>query len=174
MQVLKERKSSRKFNSRKIPDQELSNLLWAAFGINRPETGGRTAPSAMNMQEIDVYVTLPEGAYLYNAHNNELNKVVADDIRNLTGSQPFVKDAPLNIVLVADYSKTKKAPAEQKKIYAGADAAFISQNIYLYCASEGLATIVRASVDKPSLSKAMKLRSDQEIIFAQTVGYPEK
>ena len=174
MQVLKDRKSTRVFDSRPIPVQELSNLLWAAFGINRPDRDGRTAPSAMNMQEIDVYVSLPEGLYLYDAKTNLLKKVLAKDIRELTGKQPFVKDAPLEIILVADLSKMKKPDEAHKKIYGAADAAYISQNIYLYCASEGLATVVRGSVDKPALAPVMQLRPDQEIIFAQTVGYPKK
>jgi SagB-type dehydrogenase family enzyme len=173
MQVLNERKSSREFSPQELPPQELSNILWAAFGINRPETGGRTAPSAMNMQEIDVYAVLANGLYRYEAKNHRLSKVHGDDIRALAGKQPFVKEAPLNIVLVADYSRTTKGTQDQKKLYANADAAYISENIYLYCASEGLATVVRASVDKQSLAKAMHLGPDQEIIFAQTVGYPK-
>jgi nitroreductase len=174
MQVLKDRKSSRAFDSKPLPLQELSNVLWAGFGVNRPETGGRTAPSAMNMQEIDVYVALPEGLYLYDAKNNVLKKVLAKDLREQTGKQPFVKEAPVNIIFVADLSKMKKPDEAHKKIYAAADASFISQNIYLYCASEGLATIVRGAVDRPPLAAAMQLRTDQEIIFAQSVGYPKK
>jgi SagB-type dehydrogenase family enzyme len=173
MQVLNERKSSREFSPRELPAQELSNILWAAFGINRPETGGRTAPSAMNMQEIDVYAILAGGLYRYEARNHTLGRIHGNDIRDLAGAQPFVKDAPLNIVLVADYSRTAKAPQDKKKLYANADAAFISENIYLYCASEGLATVVRARVDRQALAKAMHLGPDQEIIFAQTVGYPK-
>jgi SagB-type dehydrogenase family enzyme len=172
MQVLKERKSSREFSPQELPAQELSNILWAAFGINRPETGGRTAPSARNMQEIDVYAVLANGLYRYEAKNHCLTKIHGSDIRVLTGKQPFVKDAPVNIVMVADYSRTTKAPQEKKNLYANADAAYISENIYLYCASEGLATVVRAMVDREVLAKAMHLGPDQEIIFAQTVGYP--
>jgi SagB-type dehydrogenase family enzyme len=175
MQALKERKSSRVYDSKPLPQQELSNLLWAAFGINRPETGGRTAPSAMDMQEVDVYLSLASGLYLYEAKSHSLKKIHGKDIRELTGKQPFVKDAPVNVILVADYSRTKKAEKEtDKKLYAAADAGFISQNMYLYCASEGLATIVRAYIDKPALAAAMQLKPEQEIIFAQTVGYPKK
>jgi len=173
MQVLKERKSSREFSPQELPAQELSNILWAAFGINRPETGGRTAPSAMNMQEIDVYAILAEGLYRYEAKTHALKRIHGNDIRALAGKQPFVKDAPVNIVMVADYSRTTKASQDRKNVYANADAAYISENIYLYCASEGLATVVRASVDRQALAKAMHLGPDQEIIFAQTVGYPK-
>jgi nitroreductase len=174
MQVLKDRKSSRDFSSRKISEQDLSNMLWAGFGINRPEKGGRTAPSAMNNQEIDLYVTSEQGCYRYDAQSNSLFLVLKKDLRALTGKQPFVNDAPLDIIMVADYSRIKKTGPENFKMFANADAAFISENIYLYCASEGLATVVREYLDKPVLAKAMRLRSDQEIIFAQTVGYPKK
>jgi SagB-type dehydrogenase family enzyme len=174
MQVLKERKSSREFSPQKISDQDLSNILWAGFGINRPETGGRTAPSAMNMQEIDLYVTLEQGCYRYDAKSNTLVRVASKDLRPLAGKQAFVKDAPANIIFVADYSRMKKSSSNDPKSYLIADAAFISENMYLYCASEGLATVVRASIDKPELAKALQLRQDQEIIFGQTVGYPKK
>jgi SagB-type dehydrogenase family enzyme len=174
MQALKDRKSSRVYDSRPLPQQELSNLLWAGFGINRPEKNGRTAPSAMDMQEIDIYVSQADGLFLYEAKNHALKKIHGNDIRELTGKQPFVKDAPVNVILVADYSRVKKDRFEENKKYAAADAAFISQNMYLYCASEGLATIVRAYIDKPALAAAMQLRPDQEVIFAQTVGYPKK
>ena len=175
MQVLKDRKSSRVFDTKPLPRQELANLLWAAFGVNRPDKDGRTAPSAMDMQEIDVYAALADGLFLYEAKSHSLKKIFGKDIRELTGNQPFVKDAPLNIVLVADYSRTgKMADPSAKKFYAAADAAYISQNIYFYCASEGLATVVRGYVDKAGLAAAMHLKPEQEVIFAQTVGYPKK
>ena len=173
MQVLKLRQTSRSFDSKKLPLQELSNLLWAANGINRPESGKRTAPTAVNWQEIDVYVALPEALYLYEARTHSLTMVVAKDLREATGSQGFVKDAPLNLIFVADFAKMKNASEENKNLYSGTDTGFISQNVYLYCASQGLATVVRGMVDRPSLSKAMQLRPDQKIILAQTVGYPK-
>ncbi len=174
MQVLKDRKSSRVFDSRPLPQQELSNLLWAAFGVNRPDKGGRTAPSALDRQEIDVYVASADGLFLYLANNHSLKKIHGKDIRETTGRQPFIKDAPLNVILVADYTRVKKTGDSDGRQYAPADAAFISENMYLYCASEGLATVVRAYIDKPALAAAMNLRADQEVIFAQTVGYPKK
>ncbi|OGP71911.1 MAG: hypothetical protein A2W09_04805 [Deltaproteobacteria bacterium RBG_16_50_11] len=130
MQVLKDRRSSREFSLEKVPDQILSNLLWAAFGINRPDSGRRTAPSARNWQETDIYV--------------------------------------------ADYSKTGKGSDEERQLFCAADAGFISQNVYLFCASEGLATVVRGLVDRLALAKIMKLRADQKIILTQSVGYPKK
>ncbi|MBN1154589.1 SagB/ThcOx family dehydrogenase [candidate division KSB1 bacterium] len=172
MQVLKDRSSSRSFSSEKLPDQLLSNVLWAASGINRPESGKRTAPSAMNRQEIDIYVATADGLFLYDASAHALQKIFAEDIRAVTGKQDFVKDAPLNLIYVADWSKMGQGEHEQNIFYSAADTGFISQNVYLYCASEGLATVVRGYVDKPALEKAMKLRPDQKVVLAQTVGYP--
>jgi SagB-type dehydrogenase family enzyme len=174
MQVLKDRRSSREFSSEKLPIQVLSNLLWAAFGVNRPDLGKRTAPSAVNWQEIDIYVATADGLYLFDAKVHMLNPVLSEDIRALTGRQPFVKEAPLNLVYVADFSRMGKATNEDKEFYSAADTGFIAQNVYLYCASEGLATIVRASIDRPALAKVMKLRPDQKITLAQSVGYPKK
>jgi nitroreductase len=173
MQALKERKTSREFSSEKLPPQVLSNMLWAANGINRPD-GKRTAPTARNKQEIDVYVALEQGLYLYDAKANILVPVLAEDVRAATGKQPFVKDAPVNLVFVADYAKMGDMPVDQKDFYAATDTGYVSQNVYLYCASEGLATVVRGMVDRPACQAAMKLRSDQKIILAQTVGYPKK
>jgi len=174
MRVLKERASSRAFSTEKIPLPVLSDLLWAAFGINRPDSERRTAPSAKNWQEIDLYVATEEGLYLYDAKKHALNPVVKEDIRALTGRQPFVTDAPINIIYVADFSRTGGSSNEERELYSAADTGFIGQNVYLFCASEGLATVVRGSIDRPALARAMKLRPDQRIILAQTVGYPKR
>ncbi|MGD0227986.1 MAG: SagB/ThcOx family dehydrogenase [Terriglobia bacterium] len=174
MQALKDRHSTREFGSEKLSPQVLANLLWAAFGINRPGEGKRTAPSAMNWQEIDVYVATAEGLYAYDAKGNKLDPILAEDVRGATGVQPFVKDAPVDLVYVADFAKTGKGSAEDRNFYTGADAGFIAQNVYLFCAWEGLAVVVRGSVDRPELAKLMKLRPDQKILLAQTVGYPKK
>ena len=174
MQALKDRHSTREFSPDRLSPQVLANLLWAAFGINRPDSGKRTAPSAMNWQEIDVYVALPEGLYVYDAKGNKLDPILAADVRAAAGVQPFVKDAPLNLVYVADFAKTGKSSAEDRNFYSGADVGFIAQNVYLFCASEGLAVVVRGSVDRTALAKLMKLRPDQKILLAQTVGYPKK
>ena len=173
MQVLNDRHSTRDFDSRMLTDQMLSDLLWAAFGVNRPDAGKRTAPSAMNWQEIDIYVALAGGLYLYDAKANQLKPVLSGDIRAKAGTQPFVKDAPVNLIYVADYAKAKGTDAE-KDFLCAADAGFVAENAYLYCASAGLATVIRASIDRPVLAKIMKLRSDQKIMLAQTVGYPKK
>lgn len=173
MQVLNARQTAREFSEKPLPLQELSNLLWAAWGINRPDSGKRTAPSASNRQEIDVYAVTAEGAYLYDAKENTLIPAVAGDIRAQTGRQPFAATAPLNLVYVADYAKMANVPEENRVFLSAADTGFISQNVYLYCASQGLSTVVRAMVDKPALEKAMKLRPDQKVVLAQTVGYPK-
>ena len=180
MQALKDRHSSRSFREEVLTHEVLSNLLWAAYGINRPESGKRTAPSALNWQEIDIYVTLKEGLYLYEAKGHALVPVLNRDIRAETGRfiQSFVKNAPLNLVYVADLARTRGlkgtlVSAEEKILYAAVSTGAIVQNVYLYCASEGLSTVVRGYVDKTDLARAMGLREDQKIILAQTVGYPE-
>jgi SagB-type dehydrogenase family enzyme len=173
MQALKLRQSSRSFASRSLPLQEISNILWAAYGINRPESGKRTAPSAMNWQEVDIYVVLSEGSYIYNAKTLSLDPVVAQDLRPATGGQAFVKDAPMNLVYVVDYARVSRANDEDKKLYTAADVGFIAENVYLYCASQGLGVVVRGMVDRSSLADALKLRPEQKIILTQTVGYME-
>lgn len=172
MDALKLRRSSREFSSKDLSPGILSNLLWAAFGVNRPQSGGRTAPSAHDWEEIDVYVATANGLYRYDAREHALNRVLAEDSRAHTGMQSFVADAPVNLAYVADLSRMTTASAEEKAQYAGPDAGFIAQNVYLFCASEGLATVVRGMVDRSALAKRMKLRPEQRIILAQTVGYP--
>jgi SagB-type dehydrogenase family enzyme len=173
MEALKTRHTTREFKPDPLPASVLSNLLWAAFGINRPESGKRTAPSAMNWQETDIYVFLADGVYVYDAKAHRLNPVLDGDFRASTGTQDFVKDAPLTLVYVADLAKTGNASPDDKDLYTAVDAGLIVQNVYLFCASEGLATVVRGSVDRAALAKVLKLRADQRIIVAQTVGYPK-
>jgi SagB-type dehydrogenase family enzyme len=174
MQVLKDRKSSREFSAEKLTSQVLSNMLWAAWGINRQDSARRTAPSAMNRQEIDVYVSTADGLYLYEAKGHTLQPVLAEDIRAATGLQPFVKDAPVNLIYVADFTRMGKTTDDDKVFYSATNTGFISQNVYLFCASEGLATVVRNLIDKPALAKRMKLRPEQKVILSQSVGYPKK
>lgn len=174
MKALKNRHTSREFSGKDLTSQQLSNLLWAACGINRPEEKKRTAPTAMNNQEIDVYVAMANGLFLYNAEIHNLTEILKEDIRAKTGKQEFVKSAPLTLVFVADYSKMGKSDEKTKNGYAMADAAFISENVYLFCASEGLVTGVRAWIDTDLLGKAMKLRADQHIVLAQSVGFPSE
>ncbi len=175
MQALKARKSYRVFSDKKLPPQILSNLLWAAFGVNRPgKTGKRTAPSACNWQEIDIYAAFAEGLFLYDAKEHILKPVLAKDVRAAAGRQKFTQQAPLNLIFVANLSKMGRANQKTKDFYSATDTGFISQNVYLFCASEGLATVVLGFVDKALLSKEMNLRADQKIILSQPVGYPGK
>jgi nitroreductase len=186
MQALKDRKSARMYTTQKIPLPVLSNLLWAAFGINRPERGLRTAPSGMNRQDIDLYVATADGVYVYDAKANLLNPVVAEDVRGLSGRQhptpgvpaervPPLDEAPLNLIYVSDGSKWSNRSPDQKDsnlrlvfFHTGS----ISQNVYLYCASEGLATTVRLWFDKTTLEKKIRLRPEQDATLVQSVGYP--
>ncbi len=180
MQSLQERKTSRSFSTKKLPLEVISNLLWAACGVNRPDSGKRTSPTAMNWQEIDVYVAMEEGLYLYNAKAHVLEPVLKNDLRKnttdfLQPSRSSVAGAPLQLIYVADYSKMSfVANDEEKKLYSAADTGFIAQNVYLYCASVGLATVIRGMVSRDTLSKDMKLRDKQKIILVQAVGYPQQ
>jgi hypothetical protein len=176
MQVLKARQTSREFGPEtKLPMQVLSNLLWAADGVNRPD-GKRTAPSAVNWQNIDIYVAMADGLYLYDAPQNALKVLLTEDVRAATGQQNFVKAVPLDLVYVADYSKAKTPRGENPnaEMWSAAGVGFISQNVYLYCASEGLATVVRGMFDRDALGKVLQLRPDHKIILTQSVGYPKK
>ena len=174
VQLLWKRKSSREFSPEPLPVEILSSLLWAAFGINRPD-GKRTAPTASNRQEIDVYAALASGLYLYDPKANMLNPVLPEDIRAATGRQDYVKNAPVNLIYAADFSKMGQSSSIEDKILLSAAAAgLIGENVYLYCASEGLATVLRANIEKPALANLMKLRPDQKVLFSQTVGYPKK
>jgi SagB-type dehydrogenase family enzyme len=179
MQSLQERKTSRSFSTKKLPIEVLSSLMWAACGINRPDSGKRTSPSALNWQEIDVYVAMEGGLYLYNAKAHVLEPVLKNDLRKnttdfLQPSRSSVANAPLQLIYVADYSKMSfVANDEEKKLYSSADTGFIAQNVYLYCASEGLATVIRGMVNRDTLFKDMKLRDKQKIILVQAVGYPQ-
>jgi SagB-type dehydrogenase family enzyme len=173
MQALKHRKTSRSFSDRPLPQQVISNLLWAAFGVNRPD-GHRTAPSARNWQEIDVYMTTADGLFRYDAGEHALLLLSSEDLRARAGVQDFVATAPVNLVYVADLKKINAIGGDDQAMYTGADCGFIAQNVYLYCASEGLAAVVRAMIDRPALAKAMKLLPDQKIILSQTIGYPKE
>lgn len=170
MRALKARKSSREFADKPIPQQQLANLLWAAFGVNRDDQK-RTAPSAHNRQEIDIYAAMHDGLFRYDAVNNALQPILQRDIRGLTGKQDFPAHAAVNLVYVADFSRVKNVPRKEAMEVAAISTGAIVQNVYLYCASEALATVVRGWIDKKALAKAMGLRDDQYIFVAQSVGY---
>jgi nitroreductase len=171
MEALSKRCSSRAFASRELPLPLLSSLLWAGYGVNR-DNRERTAPSALNAQEVDLYVALPSGAYLYDATANALDLVAANDVRRVTGYQDFVDEAPLDLVFVADHSRTRLVPVGQRESYAAVTAGAICQNVYLFAASNGLATVIRAWIDRNALADALGLTHDQHVLLSQTVGYP--
>jgi nitroreductase len=168
--ALSSRQSRREFSPNALPTQQLSDLLWAAAGINRHELGGRTVPSAMNSQEVLLYVAMPQGLFLYEPLGHQLRLVVASDVRRVTGQQDFVDSAPLDLVFVADHARMGLVPAAQREAYAYAMAGAMAQNVYLFCASEGLATVIRAWFDRPALSQAMGLQADHQLLLSQTVG----
>ena len=174
MAALAHRRSSREFAPTPLAPQVLADLLWAAYGVNRPASGGRTAPSALDAQEIDVYVTLPQGEYRYDAAANTLELVAGADLRRVTGYQDFVDDAPLDLVYVADHRRMKMVPAEQRSVYAAAAAGAIAQNVYLFAASAGLATVIRAWIDRAAIADALGLDHDQQVLLSQTVGRPKR
>ncbi len=172
MEALKERKSQRVFSERELPIDLLSNLLWAASGVNRPDSGKMTVPTAMDFREIDIYVAMESGLYLYKPVQNILKLVIAKDIRAAVGVQDFTQKAPVNLIYVSDLSKMS-VDEDDKVFYSATDTGFISQNVYLFCASEGLSTVVLGWVDKPALAKKMGLSKKQMVILAQPVGYSE-
>lgn len=172
MEALDARCSSREFTPRALPPDVLSDLLWAAYGVNR-DAGGRTAPSALDAQEIDIYVALPEGAYRFDAHAHALELVAASDVRRVTGYQDFVDEAPLDLVYVADHRRMAMVPVAQRESFASVCAGAIAQNVYLFAAGAGLATVLRAWIDREALAAALGLVHDQQVLLSQTVGYPK-
>jgi len=178
MQALNERQSVRSFTKDNLTMNQLSDLLWAGWGINRPADKKRTAPSSRNIQEIDVYIALQSGLYLYDAELNQLKQIHNKDIRSSCGTQDFVADAPVNLVYVADLGKMGKKEGdiikESDLLSSYANTGFIAQNVYLYCASANLGCVIRGMVPKDKLAPEMGLRSNQVIILSQTIGIPKK
>ncbi|WP_020649876.1 nitroreductase family protein [Solimonas variicoloris] len=170
--ALRLRRSTRAFGPQPLSDQALSDLLWAACGVNRADTAGRTAPSARHWQEIDVYAALRGGLYRYEPATHALRRVIDADLRALSGEQDFVGAAPLNLVYVADLSRVDAGDEQERRFYTAADAGFIAQNVYLCCAAIGLVTVVCGLVDRRRLAAAMGLRAEQRVLLAQTIGHP--
>ncbi len=170
LRALKLRRSTREYSDRQLPPQVLSDLLWAAFGINRP-SGDRTAPYWRHIMVIDIYAAMEDGVWLYEPKSHALQPHISDDIRAATGLQDFVATAPLNLVYVAHGERMTNVSAEERRLYASVDTGFIGQNVYLFCASEGLASVFRAAVDYVKLAGLMRLPEQQFVTFAQTVGY---
>jgi nitroreductase len=174
MDTLAARRTGREYSSRPLPPQVLSNLLWAAYGVNRPATGGRTAPSAHGWQAVDVYVAMEKALYLYDARAHLLREVAASDARAISTTQDFAATAPVNLVLVARMGKTKRTAEDSEAdilSWVSVEAGAIVQNVALYCASAGLENVVRAGVQRPAFAKLAGLAPGDVIVVAQTVGY---
>ncbi len=170
LSALNLRHSTRAYSNRTLSTPTLSDLLWAAFGVNRP-SGDRTAPYWRHIMVIDIYLAMADGVWLYEPRAHELQFYLPDDIRAQTGTQDFVAAAPLNLVYVAHGERMQDLKVEERRLYSSVDTGFIGQNVYLFCASEGLATVFRGAVDYAKLAEAMKLPVQQFVTFAQTVGY---
>ncbi len=175
MEALSKRMSTREFGAKKLSEQDLSDLLWAGNGVNRAATGGRTAPSARNVQDIDIYVITPEGAYLYDAKKNTLEPIAAGDHRAVIApQQAFVAAAPVNLILVSDYGRFPDGANDAgTTAMAAMDAGMVSQNISLFCAAAGLVTVPRAMIDAEKTAAVLKLKSAQKILLNHPVGYPK-
>ena len=171
IEALRLRRSIREYAARPLPLQTLSDLLWAAFGVNRPATGDRTAPYWRHVMVIDIYAVMADGVWIYEPKAHKLLPYLQTDIRVETGTQDFVRKAPLNLVYVAHGERMGDIPAEDRRLYASVDTGFIGQNVYLFCASERLATVFRAALDYARLAQTLHLGAGQFVTFAQTVGY---
>lgn len=171
MQALNERHSSRDFIDKDLTQQQLSDLLWASYGINRPEDGKHTTPTSRNRQDIQIYVTTKDGVFLYVPEKHALIQISDQDLRKVTGKQAFVKDAAVNLVYVSDFDKLGNGDESVKMMTAATHCGFIGQNVYLYCASESLITVFRAWIDKDEIREALQLKENQKVIYSQTVGY---
>ena len=171
MEAFQLRKSQRSFSSKELTSQQLSNLLWAAYGINRPD-GFRTVPAAKNWYEYDIYVLKSDGWFLYEVSKHALLKMGNEDLRVYGGTQDFVKAAPVILVYVADFGRMNDTTDELRKFFSAVDVGYISQNVYLWCASEGLATIILGQVDKVKVREVLKLKPNQQVILSQPVAYP--
>lgn len=170
MQALAQRCSTRAYRKDALDPQVLSNLLWAAWGVNRQE-GGRTAPSALNAQEILLYLAMADGAYLYDASSHQLRLAAGVDLRRVTGYQDFVDEAPVDLVYVADHTRMRLVPVAHREAYACVAAGAIAQNVYLACAASGVGTVLRAWIDREAIAQALGLPHEQQVLLSQTVGY---
>lgn len=176
MQSLQNRHSSREFADKDIPDDVLSTILWAACGVNRPESGKITAPSAINAQDIIVYVVRKDGAYRYEAKDNTLVKVSGKDLRPLVaGRQSFAADAPVSLVLVSNHGKFPEQMPNDPKVRMGVlDAGYVSENICLICSALGLNTVPRMTMDTEGLKKEFGLDDSYDFIVNSQIGYPKE
>ena len=167
MEALANRKTNRDFTQEELTPQQLSDLLWAAAGVNRPD-GKRTAPTARNAQQIEIYVLTKEGAYLYLPQEHVLQLIAAGDHRTSGASQERFQDCPLMLIFVANYDKMEGFSEESKVLFSGTDTGNISQNVYLYCAQEGLATCALGSIHRDKLQELLNFNGTA--VLGQSVG----
>jgi len=166
------RRSTREFSPRPLSTQVLSDLLWAANGVNRLGDG-KTAPCWRHFDVIEIQVAMADGVWLYDPRRHALVQRLRDDARGATGIQDFVAAAPLDLVYVANGERMTGVPADERRLYASVDTGFIGQNVYLFCAAEGLACVFRGAIDYAKLATTLQLDAGQFVTFAQTVGYPK-
>lgn len=168
MEAFQNRATNRDFSDKMLSDQQLSNLLWAANGINRKD-GKRTAPSARNCQEIDIYVFTSKGVFLYIPEKDFLKQVIKEDKRKMAVRQPFAAEAPVLLMFVANYDKMKGMDEQSMEFYGATDAGYVSQNVYLYCASEKMNTVVLGSIFRDEIKKLLEFNG--KAILGQPVGF---
>lgn len=170
LEAFKLRATHRDIREEEIPMELVSSLLWSAYGINRPEEGKRVVPSAINAQEYDIYLFTREGIYLYNAEKNNLEMKVKGDYREKISQQKFFAIAPISIVMVANYDRMKKfKQTEDRDFYAAVDAGYISQNIYLFCASADLSTVACGGINRDEIHKMLDITNGRAML-AHPVG----
>jgi len=174
MQAINERHSARNFVDKDLTEKQLSELLWAAYGLNRPESGKHTIPTSRNRQDIEVYISTQDGVFKYLPEEHALLQISAEDKRKVSGMQDFVKDAAVNLIYVSDFDKLGDSSDDIKTMTAATHCGFIGQNVYLYCASEGLISVFRAMIDKEKAAELLQLKGNKHVIYSQSVGYAEK
>jgi SagB-type dehydrogenase family enzyme len=171
LEAFAKRHSTRRFDTRLLPQQILSDLLWAAFGVNRPDTADHTAPSWHGSKETDIYIAMKDGVWRYEPVTHELRSVMSADIRKQTSAMAFVATAPAVLIYVADRRRMAEATPDEHRLYAHVDAAIIAENVYLSAAAAGLGTVLLGSVDRDALGKTLSLPADQVVTFSQPVGF---
>jgi len=173
MNALLERQTNRSFSSQELSWQQLSDILWAANGVNRPDNGKRTAPSARNAQEIDIYAFTASGVFFYDAENHQLKRISDKDSRQGVYDRGDFHKAPLILVYVGNFDKMQGFDEDARNFYSATDVGFVSQNVYLYCATQGLSTVICGSFNREGADKVLKIKNGK-LLLAQPVGYPEK
>jgi nitroreductase len=173
MEAIALRRSTRIYSDRPVDAETLADLLWAAYGINRPESGGRTAPSWRTSYGTDLHVADADGVWLYDPAEEAIEQIVAADIRKSLSPQPFVGTAPVVLVYITDLDRMYEAPDEERTLNAHVDSAMIAENVYLYCASVGLGTCLVGGADRAAIAQALGLSDRRIVTYVQPVGHPQ-